>query len=174
MPLARYGVFKGSAIGMRFGAGQAPHYQIHVVDTREDHRVAINVKSALDPSVLEFLVDDRFRHPILPGLSELPLGFHLLESKPGGLALDFIRANLFDPRHMTLLPHDVPGPDNDLNEKINHFVQRAMGAEEALVYAFGQRWGPEDAKDKYFGFRPGSGVHDIHMNQGNAGRFRQR
>ncbi len=26
--------------------------------------------------------------------------------------------------------------------------------------------------DKIFGFRPGNGVHDIHMNQGNSGRFR--
>jgi hypothetical protein len=41
----------------------------------------------------------------------------------------------------------------------------------ALVYAFGQRWGPEAARDKYFGFLPGNGIHDIHMNQGNVGRF---
>ena len=26
-------------------------------------------------------------------------------------------------------------------------------------------------RDRYFGFLPGNGVHDIHMNQGNAGRF---
>jgi hypothetical protein len=26
--------------------------------------------------------------------------------------------------------------------------------------------------DKIFGFRPGNGVHDIHMNQGNSARFR--
>jgi hypothetical protein len=38
--------------------------------------------------------------------------------------------------------------------------------------AFGQRWGPEaDTPDKVFGFSPGNGVHDIHMNQGNTGRF---
>ena len=41
-----------------------------------------------------------------------------------------------------------------------------------MVYAFGERWGPEPAtKDKYFGFLPGNGIHDIHMNQGNTGRF---
>jgi len=40
------------------------------------------------------------------------------------------------------------------------------------VYAFGERWGPEPGtKDKYFGFLPGNGIHDIHMNQGNAGQF---
>ena len=41
-----------------------------------------------------------------------------------------------------------------------------------MVYAFGQRWGPEDGtRDKIFGFLPGNGIHDIHMNQGNSGRF---
>src|SRR6185503_559346 len=38
--------------------------------------------------------------------------------------------------------------------------------------AFGERWGPEaQKKDKYFGFLPGNGIHDIHMNQGNVGQF---
>ena len=47
-----------------------------------------------------------------------------------------------------------------------------MGDEDALIYAFGERWGPEPGKkDKIFGFLPGNGVHDIHMNQANVGRF---
>ena len=51
-------------------------------------------------------------------------------------------------------------------------MQRAVADENALVYAFGERWGPEaGVKDKYFGFLPGNGIHDIHMNQGNSGRF---
>jgi hypothetical protein len=73
---------------------------------------------------------------------------------------------------MTPLPINLPGPDNDLNEKLDQIVQRAMADEAAYVYAFGQRWGPEENKaDKYFGFVPGNGVHDIHMNQGNVGKF---
>ena len=45
-------------------------------------------------------------------------------------------------------------------------------ARGGTLYAFGQRWGPEAGKaDKTFGFRPGNGVHDIHMNQGNSPRF---
>jgi uncharacterized protein YukJ len=171
MPLARYGVLKGTAVDRRIGAGQTPHFQIHVVDSQLDHRIAVNVKSALSPSVLEFLVDDDFRHPITQGLAALEPGFHPLASAPGGLALDFIRANLFDPADVRTLPHDVPGPDNDLNETLDHYAQRAMSAEEVEVYAFGQKWGPEDVKDKYFGFLPGSGIHDIHMNQGNVGQF---
>ena len=89
------------------------------------------------------------------------------------MAFDYIRGNLFDPQHMQALPHDVLGPDNDLNEKIDHHVRRAMNDGDAIVYAFGEKWGPEHSrKDKYFGFKPGYGIHDIHMNQGSTGRFK--
>jgi hypothetical protein len=46
-------------------------------------------------------------------------------------------------------------------------VQRAMADERAMIYAFGETWGPEQKADKYFGFKPGQGIHDIHFNQGN-------
>jgi hypothetical protein len=48
-----------------------------------------------------------------------------------------------------------------------------MADEESHVYAFGERWGPENVTDKIFGFLPGQGVHDIHMNQGNSGQFKK-
>jgi uncharacterized protein YukJ len=172
MPLKNYGVLKGQAIGRRLGSGQKPHYQVHLIDGRTSHRIAVNVRSQLAPSEVEYLVDAHFRHPLLDDLRELGPGFHPQPRKPGGLALDYIRGNLMNPRRMIPLPHDVPGPDNDLNEKVDHFIQRAMADEDAWVYAFGERWGPEEGKqDKYFGFQPGNGIHDIHMNQGNVGAF---
>ena len=67
---------------------------------------------------------------------------------------------------------NLPGPDNDLNEKLNHYVQRSMADENSFLYAFGQTWGPENKRDKIFGFLPGAGIHDIHMNQGNDARHR--
>ncbi len=174
MPLKNYGVLKGKAIGSRMGAGRSPHYQILLVADQDQFRVAINVKSQLAPSELLYLVEEDFRHPVVEGLSDLYEGFNTLSTQPGGNALDFIRGNLFDRERMRALPHNVPGPDNDLNEKIDAFVQRAIDDEQATVYAFGERWGPEsNVRDKYFGFLPGNGVHDIHMNQGNAGRFKK-
>ncbi len=171
MPLHRYGVLKGSAIDRRLGAGQSPHYQVRLVDGEADYRIAINVQSKLAPSELEYLVDDQFQHPITEGLSALASGFTALQGASSGLSLDFIRGNLFDRERMTPLPHDVVGPDNDLNDKLDHYFQRAILDESAVVYAFGEPWGPEPAKDKYFGFRPGRGIHDIHMNQGNHPSF---
>lgn len=172
MPLKNYGILKGKAIEVRIGAGQSPHYQVHIIDDTTDYRIAINVQSALSPSELEYLIDDRFTHPLTAMLQEMPLGFTKVASKPGTNALDYIRGNLFDRTKMRPLPFNVPGLDNDLNEKIDSVMQRALADEEATVYAFGERWGPEkNKKDKYFGFLPGNGIHDIHMNQSNVGNF---
>jgi uncharacterized protein YukJ len=165
-------VLKGKAIEVRLGAGQSPHYQVRIVDDTTDYRIAVNVKSQLPPSDVEFMVIEHFQHPITPIVERLPKGVTALERKPDSGALDFIRGNLFDRAKMRPLPFSVPGFDNDLNEKLDHVMQRAVADEEALVYAFGERWGPEPGtKDKYFGFLPGNGIHDIHMNQGNAAQF---
>jgi uncharacterized protein YukJ len=172
MGVERYGVLKGRAIGRRFGRGRKPHYQIHLFAGEDDFRVSVNIGSDSHPVDLLYLVDDQFRHPVTRRLGELPPGFTPLERRPGGAALDYIRGNLFDPARMRVLPAMVPGPDNDLNEQLDRFIQRVMGDEEAWVYAFGSRWGPERQRDDYFGFRPGNGVHNVHMNQGNNERHR--
>ncbi|MBZ0303659.1 MAG: DUF2278 family protein [Anaerolineae bacterium] len=171
MPLKNYGVLKGRAIDRRLGTGSNPHYQIRVTDDATDHRIAINVKSQEYPSELLYYVVDDLRHPITAELPDLSFGFHTLERKPGGVALDFIRGNLFDTTRMQKLPHDVAGPDNDLNELLDRYVQRALLQENAIVYAFGEKWGPETQADRYFGFKPGNGIHDIHMNQGNSDQW---
>jgi uncharacterized protein YukJ len=172
MALKQYGVLKGKAINKIIGQGSSPHYEVHLIDDTTDYRIAINVKSNLAPSELLYLIIDDFQHPILENLVHLDAGFNALQSAPNKMALDFIRGNLFDPSQMRPLPHNIPGPDNDLNEKIDAYVQRAIGDERSSIYAFGERWGPENGKkDSYFGFQPGNGIHDIHMNQGNVGGF---
>jgi uncharacterized protein YukJ len=172
MPLKNYGVLKGRAIDRRLGTGSKPHYQVRVTDDTTDHRIAVNVKSQAYPSELLYFVVDDFRHPITADLTDLAPGFHELANQPGGAALDYIRGNLFDTTRMQKLPHDVAGSDNDLNELLDRYVQRALLQEEAMIYAFGEKWGPESQADRYFGFRPGNGIHDIHMNQGNVDQWR--
>jgi len=173
MPLRAYGVLVGAVVDKRAEAGdQTPHYQIQIKASGTDYRIAINVRSAQDPPDLLFLADEAFAHPVVANLVGLEDGFHLLPASPGGAALDFIRGNLFDRTLMRPLPSLLPGPDNDLSDRLDHFASRALADPEARVYAFGERWGPEQGtRDKVFGFRPGNGIHDIHMNQGNSGRF---
>ena len=173
MQLKHYGVLKGSVVDARREEdADTPHYQVHVNADGTSYRIAVNVKSQMSPSELLFLVDDRFQHPLTAGLPGLPHGFTELQREPGSLALDFIRGNLFDRLRLRPLPPNLPGPDNDLSDRVEHYVARASQEDDSEVYAFGERWGPEEDKpDKIFGFLPGNGIHDIHMNQGNDPHF---
>jgi uncharacterized protein YukJ len=151
----------------------SPHYQIHLVDDSDTHfRVAVNVQSAETPSELLYLVDEDFRHPVTAALQDSTSGWTPLPAAPGGANLDYVRANLFDPAAMRLLPPDAAGPDNDLADLLDHYVLRGQRDDTIIVHAYGARWGPEPGiADKVFGFLPGNGVHDIHLNQGNSPRF---
>jgi uncharacterized protein YukJ len=173
MALRDYGVLTGRVVeGRSERDADTPHYQVRVDGGGVDFRVAVNVLSQQAPSELLYVADPAFRHPILAGLPALPDGFSPVPSAPGGIALDYIRANLFDRTAMRPLPSTAPGPDNDLADALDHFVTRAVADPAARLYAFGQRWGPEPGTpDKIFGFTPGNGIHNIHMNQGNSGRF---
>ena len=172
MPIAKYGLLVGRPLHGVPGRGTNAHYQVHVVDDTTEYRIAVNVKSQLAPSEVEYLVDDDFRHPLTASLRGRAPGFYRLGSQPADGGLDYIRGNLFDRTRMRPLPMNLPGPDDDLNDQLDRVVQAAVAEEDALIYAFGQRWGPEDGvRDKIFGFLPGNGIHDIHMNQGNSGQF---
>ncbi|MFI1582768.1 DUF2278 family protein [Embleya sp. NPDC020630] len=176
MPLRSYGVLAARAVArVREGASGTPHYQIHLADDAGTaYRAAINVLSKEAPSELLFVVVEDFRHPLTDSLPAAGSGWTPLASQPGHAALDYIRANLFDPTTVRPLPPDLPGEDNDLADLLDHYVQRAIGDAAAAVYVFGERFGPEpDKPDKVFGFLPGNGVHDVHMNQGNSEDFRR-
>jgi uncharacterized protein YukJ len=171
MPLDAYGVLKARPVERRReGSSGTPHYQVHAVDeSGTSYRLAVNVMSKQVPSELLYLVNDDLRHPVTDALAVRGSGWHGLPPQPGGANLDFVRGNLFDPAQMRTLPPDVVGPDNDLADVLDHHITRAIDDPTAELYAFGQRWGPEaGAGDKVFGFRPGNGVHDVHMNQGNS------
>jgi uncharacterized protein YukJ len=66
MPLDAYGVPRGRPINRQLAYGAKPHYQIGIVDDTAHFRIAANVTSQLAPSELQFLVDSRFDHPLLP------------------------------------------------------------------------------------------------------------
>lgn len=170
MPLKKYGVLKGIAVDRRFATKSNAHYQVKLVDEDDEWRIAVNVQSA-DKSEVEYLIIPDFEHPITKLLETYPLGFTELPKMQDGL--DYIRSNMFNPANFLPLPMNVSGPDNDLNDKLDHYIQQAMNNEGSFIYAFGEPWGPEKARDSIFGFKPGRGIHDIHMNQGNSGAFQR-
>jgi uncharacterized protein YukJ len=170
VPVRNYGVLKGRVVGRVMERdSDSPHFQIHLKAGGVDYRAAVNIRSYdhQRPELL-FYVAENFQHVVTTPLPTLPEGFHRLRSRSGGQSLDYVRDNLFDRRKMVTIPHTVPGRDNDLNEKLEMYVRRAQESETAYLYAFGSRWGPERrTPDQIFGFRPGNGIHNIHMNQGN-------
>ena len=175
MPLKKYGVLKGMVTGHLRDADD-DHYQILVTAGTTMQRIAVNVKSAAKnaPSTLLFLSQTKLPDDYVKKLQILDVGFSKLTSKPGGLALDYVRKAWFKPGAMKEVPPDKPGEDNDLKDKVEAAVVRAVKEPGSLIYAFGEKWGPEkDKKDKYFKFLPGNGIHDIHMNQGNSGPYKK-
>ena len=174
MALRSYGVLVGRVVACRReGPGDAtPHYDAHVRGAGIDHRIAVNVQSMVPPSELLYVVDDDFAHPLLADLPSLAEGWSALPAQPGGASLDFIRGNLFDRARMRTLPAEAPGERNDLADLLDSYLQQAIGDPQAMLYAFGEPWGPSSGvADPVFGFEPGNGVHDIHMNQGNGAQF---
>jgi uncharacterized protein YukJ len=176
LPVQNYGVLKGRVHNRVIEyEPSSPHYQIHVVAGGTDYRVAINAKSRDhgNPELL-FHVAENFQHVLLNDLETFAEGFHYLKHSSEGGALDYIRGNLFDRKDMVALPHDLPGDENDLNEKMEMYIRRTISNAGAFIYAFGSRWGPEHQPDTVFRFRPGNGIHNVHMNQGNPSGPHQR
>lgn len=169
--MENYGVLKGRITECRQERdNRAPHYHIRVRAAGVDARVSINVQShdRRRPDLLH-LVDADFQHPITRRLAELDDGWHQAGRGPDALALDYPRGGMVTRERMRAIPHDRPGANNDLNDRLDALIRYACDDPEVEVYAFGSAWGPDPTEpDEIFGFEPGRGVHDVHMNQGNA------
>ena len=175
MPLATYGVLKGTVVGQLRDADD-DHYQILVRSGKTLHRIASNVKSSApkSPSTVLFVSTTALPQALTNGLKALEPGYKKLASKPGGVALDYLRSGVVKTKSMKPVPPDAPGADNDLKDLLEAAVIRAMQEEGSVIYALGAKWGPEQGRpDKYFKFSPGNGIHDIHMNQGNSGQYKK-
>jgi uncharacterized protein YukJ len=175
MPLKRYGVLKGTPVGHLRDADD-DHYQILIRAGSTQHRIAVNVKSAAPnaPSILLFLTMTAVPEELKTALRALSPGHKLLASKAGGLAQDYVRGGIVKPGNMQPVPPDSEGVDNDLKDKLEDAVLKALAEPGSVVYALGERWGPErNRADQYFRFKPGNGIHDIHMNQGNSGKYKK-
>ena len=161
-----YGVLKGTLTGHLRDADD-DHYQLLVTAGSTIFRVAVNVQSSLKSPDLLFQSMTALPPELTKKLTALSKGFEKVASKPGGLAQDFVRGGIVKRDKFKVVPGDAPGVDNDLKDAMESAAIKAMEEKGSLIYAFGARWGPEKAKDKYFKFTPGNGIHDIHMNQGN-------
>lgn len=168
MSLKEYGVWTGKAV--RVSAETAaddphtPHIHLFYDDGtggEYDHarRASINVKSGSAISELVVWVNLNFSHTITEKLSTLKQGFTPLENNANGTALDYIRGNMMNLKEGRVLPHDIPGKENDVLDLVLPLLESAV-QRQAVVHLFGEPYLPAR-----------QGIHDVHMNQGSVGRF---
>ncbi len=172
--MRNYGVLKGKAKQFTRDDDNDPHEELLMDVGGTAFRIAINVRSSRGPiaeRLIEYVIVEDLQHPVLTAARDLPTGWNdLQDGREDAAAIDYIRSNIFRASAMKPIKHFEMGPDNDLFEAVEDLLQQAIDRDDAEVYAFGERFGPEPrTKDKYFGFLPGNGVHLIHMNQGGAG-----
>lgn len=164
MPVTNYSVLKGDPVSGKLVFGNSPHYQIQVKANNTNITVAVNVQS-VDYSEVLYVVDHAFQPPDPAALDELDEGLTRLDSKAGGLALDFVRSRvngepMVTRDVMSLLPKSrkAGGRHNDLNNEVVDLLNRAIADHDGTIYAFGSSYADPDGT---------KGIHDIHMNQGN-------
>ncbi|RHZ68348.1 hypothetical protein CDV55_107005 [Aspergillus turcosus] len=139
---------------------KSPHIYLYFTDgtSSKRYQAAINVKSTDKDTRLVFWLNRDFSHPITQSLSDLDGGFTLLSSSNTDLkGLDYIRTKgLVDINSGRVLPHDIPGPNNDILDSLDPILSDAI-AQKARMYVFGSSYG--------------TGIHDVHMNQGSLPQF---
>jgi uncharacterized protein YukJ len=172
MPIVNYGVLIGRPVRRALDHDwHAPHYHLLVDANGISFHVAINIRSAIDCAELLYLIDDELQHPLTDRWAGLPLGFTRLPHSPTSGAIDFIRGQIVDRRRFRVAPR-AGETRRGLPDLLDLYVDQAIEEPGATVYAFGFRWGPKRHEiDRTFGdhpITPSDGVHNIHMNQGNA------
>lgn len=102
------------------------------------------------------------KQPSTTKLQALSQGFSTQKGSDS-LALDFVREGFIDMNKGTLLSHDPKDPTekNDILSYLDPIMNQAV-SEKATIYLWGSKYSDSDGS---------SGIHDIHMNQGNAGSF---
>ncbi len=165
MPIVHYSVLKGKPTMGQIVQGNSPHFQIRVQAGHSTFTVAVNIQS-VDKSEVLYYVDHAFDPPAVAKLLALPVGMTVLQSVPGGLALDFVRETvngtpMVEKSAMHLLPKMflAGSRHNDIGNELADLVKRAIADPNGTAYAFGSAFADSGQT---------TGIHDIHMNQGNA------
>ncbi|OJJ78162.1 hypothetical protein ASPBRDRAFT_113811 [Aspergillus brasiliensis CBS 101740] len=185
MPVPHYGVWACRPFDY-YAQGRnqpTPHIYLYFRDDSSGRRTAaVNVKSRGEDSRLVYWFDKDFTHPITDKLETLELGFHLIQDPdntngngnrqhnhryyryshytprdPDLEGLDFYRTRgLVNILAGEVLKLDIDGPDHDILDKLEPIIQAAID-DQATAYIFGASFG--------------SGIHNIHMNQGSLPQY---
>jgi uncharacterized protein YukJ len=142
---------------------KSPHITLKLSDGTNSPEADINVKSTSQDTRLVYWINNAFTHPITQQISSLPLGQTVLKpsgGQPSKYALDFLRTKpaLLDLNAGTILP--ATG-NTTIEDTLSTILTSAIN-QKAKIYLWGQAYNDSNGE---------SGIHDIHMNQGNTGNF---
>ncbi|HEV3045300.1 MAG TPA: DUF2278 family protein [Roseiarcus sp.] len=160
-----------------------PHLWVLLEENGRQWFATINIRSDKDApgdpvgkSYLYYLIDNDFRHPIVPTILARPTGLSPVDRDYSSGALDFQRGNLFDPRQMRVLPAEGDASDSLVHRlQANLQMARQVGAD---VFFYGNAFHKDNPHqtDAAFGYTPDTpfGLDNVHMTQGDPQAIDQR
>lgn len=188
--IAHYGVWVGQPTRYTAQTLQqdptSPHIYLYFTDSssssssKKEPEAAINVRSTTKDTRLVFWLTRNFSNSITEQLNGLQEGFHLLSnyahrkhssynhshhhesrhnndnasSSTSLRGLDFIRTpDLVDIKSGSVLSTESKDSKNDILDQLEPILTDAIN-QKAVIYIFGSSYG--------------TGIHDIHMNQGSS------
>lgn len=165
MSIQNYGVVVGkiTADDIVVTSG-GPHAHVPITAAGQKLVAAVNVESntpasgesGVVASEVLFYIHENYQPENAAQLQALGEGVHHLQSEDNGVAIDMDRMSwLVAKAQMTLLPLGTSTP-SILHTQLDDVLKRAI-EDSATVYIFGQLYA--------------GGVHDVHKNNGNLGRF---
>ena len=164
MPIPNYSVLRGRPVSGKVVQGQSAHDLISVMTPAGAFTAALNIQS-VDGSEVLYAIVQAFTPPDPGALLALPQGITPLQSKPGGLALDFVRETvsgrpMITRAEMQLLPTARANAiqARALESAVIALINQAAANPQAQIFAFGSSFADKGVTD---------GVHNLHMNQGN-------
>jgi uncharacterized protein YukJ len=163
MSIYKYSVLKGDPQSGKLSSDSKPHYLIDVTADGKTYEIAVNIEST-DGSEVLYFINENFTPPDGSMLQNLATGMTQITTK-GNPAIDFLRSTangqpIVTQSQMQLLPLPGKTTSSNLKNAVIQFLNQAVADENGTIYAFGSQ------------YTEGTGIHDIHMNQGNpAGSF---
>jgi uncharacterized protein YukJ len=173
MAIPNYSVLKGTPVGPGSVSGSDPHYRflLSAGDGNPAIGVDVNVQST-DGSEILYLINSNYTPADAAALDALAPGLNGLTADLQSLRLDYVRGGpdgspLVNRSQMQLLALSDSDSKGDslgpLNDAVADLLNKALADPNGRIYAFGSAYADPGGD---------TGIHDIHMNQGNPpGRF---
>ncbi|KAJ4420893.1 hypothetical protein N0V82_004072 [Gnomoniopsis sp. IMI 355080] len=165
MGISNYGLWKGTPTSWN-GTADTDHGHLEFTDgtANKSYEADVNIMSSDKDKrlVYWFVKDFNPTQPAISKLQALSQGFSTQQGSDS-LALDFLREGFLTPSAGTLVSHNPKDPTetNDILTYLDPILSAAVTSKDT-IYLWGSKYSDSDGT---------SGIHDIHMNQGNSGSF---